>query len=413
MAMLASASPSAGAAGASHPYRWAMLGGVWLVYYCFALTISAMAPLVQPIERDLGFGHAAMGSVFSAWTLVFIFSAMPCGALMDRIGPRRSIFIAVLFITASGVLRGMAEGHLSLLLAVALFGLGGPLIAIGAPKLIALWFAGKDRAVAMGLYITGPSLGSVTGFSITNSLMMPAFDEQWRHVLFAYAAFVFFGGLVWLAISAHPASRAMERRLAGETKHSHLKVFAELIHLPAVRITLVMGVGIFFINHGMNNWLPEMLRHNGMDAVSAGFWAATPVAVGVLGALTIPRLATPERRLRILVGLFFCAGAASLLLHNEPGPILTFGLFLQGVAKSCMMSLALLSVMEIPEVGTRHAGSASGMFFSAAEVGGVLGPMTIGLTYDATGSFDIALAMLTGICVILVFLAWRLSRLTP
>jgi cyanate permease len=242
--------------------------------------------------------------------------------------------------------------------------------------------------------------------------MMPLFDDQWRHVLFAYAAFVFCCGLIWLAISAHPASREMESRVAAEPKHSHLKIFAELIHLPAVRITLAMGVGIFFINHGLNNWLPEMLRHSGMDAVSAGFWAAMPVAVGVLGALTIPRLATPERRLRVLVTLFFCAAAASLLLHSEPGPALTVGLILQGVAKSCMMSLSLLTVMEIPEVGTRHAGSASGMFFSAAEIGGVLGPLTIGLTYDARGEFDVALALLTAICLGLVVLAWRLSRLT-
>jgi cyanate permease len=412
MALSAVASAPTGAAVPSHPYRWAMLGGVWLVYYCFSLTVSAMAPLVHPIETELGFGHGAMGSIFSAWTLVFIFSAMPCGALMDRIGPRRSIFIAVLFIVASGILRGLAQGHLSLLLAVALFGLGGPLIAIGAPKLIALWFAGKDRAVAMGLYITGPSLGSVTGLSITNSVMMPALDHQWRHVLFAYAAFVFCCGLVWLAISAHPESRAVERRLAAEPRHSHLKVFAELIHLSAVRLTLAMGVGIFFINHGINNWLPEMLRHAGMDPISAGFWAATPVAVGVVGALTIPRLATPERRLRVLVSLFFCAAAASLLLHSAPGPALTVGLILQGVAKSCMMSLSLLTVMEIPEVGTRHAGSASGMFFSAAEIGGVLGPLTIGLTYGARGDFDVALALLTAICLILVLLAWRLSRLS-
>lgn len=411
MAMLASASPATGAVS-SHPYRWTMLGGVWLVYFCFSLTTAAMAPLVQPIERDLGFGHAAMGSVFSAWTLMFIFSAMPCGALMDRIGPRRSIFIAVLFIAASGLLRGAAQGHLSLLFGVAMFGLGGPLIAIGAPKLISLWFEGKDRAVAMGIYMTGPSLGSVVGLSITNSLMMPMFDHQWRHVLFAYAAFVLGCGLIWLLISAHPASRAMESRLAAEPKHSHLKVFAELAHLRAVQITLVMGVGIFFINHSLNNWLPELLRHNGMDAVSAGLWAAIPTAVGVIGALTIPRLATPERRLRILVALFVCTGVASLLLHSDPGPTLTVGLILQGLAKSCMMSLSLLTVMEIPEVGSRHAGSASGMFFSAAEIGGVLGPLTLGLTYDATGGFDMALGLLTAISATLIFLAWRLSRLT-
>ncbi len=36
------------------PYRWAMLGGVWLLYFCFGLIAAAMAPLVQPITEDLG-----------------------------------------------------------------------------------------------------------------------------------------------------------------------------------------------------------------------------------------------------------------------------------------------------------------------------------------------------------------------
>jgi CP family cyanate transporter-like MFS transporter len=396
---------------AAHPYRWAMLAGTWLIYFSFGLTASALATLVVPIETELGLSHAAMGSIFGAWTLVFIFSAMPCGALMDRIGPRRSLLLAALFIAVSGFLRGTAEGFASLFFAVGVFGVGGPLVAIGSPKLISLWFAGKDRAVAMGLYITGPSLGSVLGLSLTNSFIMPLFDSEWRHVLFAYAAFALFCGLVWLVISAHPASREMERRVAAEPRVSQLKVFAELIHVRAVQIMLLMAVGIFFFNHSLNNWLPELLRHSGMDESTAGFWAAIPTAIGIVGALIIPRFATPERRLRVLVFLFVCAAGSTFLLHSNPGLALSLALILQGLAKSSMMTLSLLTVMEIPEVGSRHTGSASGMFFSAAEVGGVLGPLTLGITYDATGNFDQGLLILTVDCLVLMLLALILSRL--
>ena len=71
-----------------------------------------------------------------------------------------------------------------------------------------------------------------------------------------------------------------------------------------LQLMLVMSVGIFFFNHGLNNWLPELLRHSGMSAAEAGIWAALPTAVGVAGALLIPRLATPRRRLAILAGRF-------------------------------------------------------------------------------------------------------------
>jgi cyanate permease len=288
------------------PYRWTMLGGVWLLYFCFGLIAAAMAPLVQPITEDLGLSHSAIGGVLGAWPLVYIASAIPCGAFLDRVGPHRALFFAVLIIALSGALRGLAPGHLSLFLAVGVFGLGGPLISVGAPKLITLWFATRERGLAMGIYITGPALGGILALSFTNSVLMPLFDHDWRAVLLAYAAFVGACSLVWFAITAHGVARAVERRAGAEPRQPQRQVFAELLRLPAVRTVLLMGMGIFFLNHGLNNWLPEILRNGGMSAAAAGYWASIPTAVGIPGALIIPRLALPERRNAILFGLFLC-----------------------------------------------------------------------------------------------------------
>ena len=93
---------------------------------------------------------------------------------------------------------------------------------------------------------------------------------------------------------------------------------------------LVVGVGIFFFNHSLNNWLPQILRDGGMDAVTAGYWSSVPTVVGMLGALVIPRLATPERRFLILFTLIGCACAAALLIRTLDPDILPFGLVLQG-----------------------------------------------------------------------------------
>ena len=201
---------------AAHPYRWMMLLGVWLVYFCFGLTVAAMAPLVGAITADLGMSYSAMGSVLGAWPLVYIAAAMPCGALMDRIGPRRGLLLATGVIALSGALRGLADGHVSLFLAVALFGVGGPLVSVGAPKLISLWFEGKERGLAMGVYISGPALGGILALSLTNSVSMPLADGDWRAVLIGYAAVALLAGLLWLAVNAHPASRAVEAGIAAD-----------------------------------------------------------------------------------------------------------------------------------------------------------------------------------------------------
>ena len=68
-----------------------------------------------------------------------------CGALIDRFGLRCSLLMASLLMGASALLRSQAQDYTMLLIAVALFGLGGPLISIGAPKLISLWFEGPKK----------------------------------------------------------------------------------------------------------------------------------------------------------------------------------------------------------------------------------------------------------------------------
>lgn len=396
----------------THPYRWAMLFGVWLVYFSFGVTVASMAPLIAPITADLGISHGAMGTVLGAWPLIYIGSSLPAGALIDRIGPRRSLMLCSALIALSALLRGFADGYLSMFLAVAVFGLGGPLISIGAPKVMSLWFEGKERGIAMGLYISGPTIGNILSLSLTNSLLMPFYDGDWRAVLLTYAGVSVACGVVWVIISANAASRTMERRIAAEPRRSQLQVFGELMASPAVRLILLMSVGMFIFNHGLNNWLPEILRTGGMDAATAGFWASVPTAVGILAALTIPRFATPDRRILVLGLLIASAGAATLLLHLPQGPLLAVGLAFQGVARGTMMAVAILLLIETRGVESRNAGAAGGLFFSAAEVGGVLGPVMVGVIHDFTGGFTASLYMMTGICAVLLLLLIWLRALT-
>lgn len=393
------------ALAAGHPHRWAMLGAVWLLYACFGLTTAALAPLVGPITRDLGVGHAAMGVVFGAWQFVYIAAAAPGGAAMDRLGPRLTLFIAGCVIALSGALRAAADDYVFLLFAVAIFGLGGPLVSVGAPKVIALWFEGRDRAFAMGVYITGPSLGAIAALALTNPVLMPLFDHDWRAVLAAYAAAAALATVVWLVISAHPEARAVERRLKSMGREKQFLVYRELLRSPTVRLMLILSVGVFFFNHGLNNWLPTLLREKGLSPAAADIWAMTPTLVGVAGSLLIPRLATPERRFPILIALLAAALLATLLLHAAPGPGLAVGLVLQGIARSSLMTVAILILVELPEIGPRRAGAASGLFFSAAEIGGVTGPLALGMVSQATGGFELALYGLTAVMAALLLLS--------
>tara|TARA_B100000686_G_scaffold298661_1_gene331866 strand:- start:390 stop:1652 length:1263 start_codon:yes stop_codon:yes gene_type:complete len=393
-----------------HRYRWAMLVGVWLLYFAFALSIASMAPIVYRVMSDLDMNRAEMGTVLAAWQLTYIFCSVPCGSLLDRFGPRRTMFIACIVIAISVALRAEALDYFSLLLAVMVFGLGGPLISSGAPKVVSLWFTGKERGLAMGIYFTGNASGGIVVIALTNSVFLPIAGGEWRELMFAYAFFVIAVGIIWLAISAHPASRTVEKQLSAEPKQNSREVFVELLKDPFVRLVLLMGLFILFYNHGMNHWLPDLLQSYGMSPSEAGYWAATPTLFGMIASLSLPRMATPEKRFSILLALFLCAAVATIMVWSASGPFLAIGLVLQGMCRGAMTSISILLLIESGDGNTSRVGAASGLYFSVGEIGGVLGPVSMGALAHATGGFDASLFMMFGVALLLILILFRLRK---
>lgn len=390
--------------------RWGILLGVWLIYCAFGLVAASLSPVVALVVTDLSISHAAMGSVLGAWQLVYIGSAIPCGMLLDRIGARRALALGALLIGASALARSLSGSYIEMLLAVMIFGLGGPIVSAGAPKVIADWFEGKERGLAMGIYITGPSIGGVVGLTLTHPVLLPALDNSWRNVMMLWAAFSLLAAVVWFVIASRREALAAERIEQQSAKPAQLATIRALLREPAVRIVMLMSVGVFLINHGMGNWLPELLRSGGMTLTESGYWAAIPTIIGVGAALVIPRLATPGRRFRILLMLcLFSAGATALLQFTSTAPLLT-GLFLQGITRATLMTVLILTLVELPGIGRERAGTAGGMFFSAAEIGGLLGPLSLGVVYDHTGNFSIGLWFFTLVAFALAIATWRLQR---
>lgn len=397
--------------------RWLLLSGLWLAYLSFGVVAASIAPLVATIRADLDLSNSAIGSVMGAWQLVYIVSAIPCGILLDRLGPRIGIMLGIVLIGLSAAGRAIADDYWMLLVAVMLFGLGGPIISSGAPKVVTSIFSGTNRGLAMGIYMTGPTLGGIIALTLTHPVLLPLLEDSWRSVMMVWAGIAGVAAVAWLTISRMAAPEFRDalapapRDEPGERPDGGADTggVRGILRIPGVPLVLLMSIGVFLYNHGLNNWLPELLRSGGMDATTAGFWAALPMLVGVVGSLTIPRLATPERRFAILGGLCIFAALASVALQFQQPAVLTGALILQGLVRAAMMTVLILTLMELPGLNPRQTGTASGMFFSAAEIGGVMGPLGIGLLYDATGGFSASLGALTLVGIALALATVRLA----
>ena len=380
--------------GSTSMFRWVVLFGVWAAYSAFGLVATSLAPLVPLVEQDLQLSHTAMGSIMGAWQLTYIVAAIPCGLLLDRYPARYTLTLGILLIALSALLRGFATDYTSLLFAVMLFGLGGPIISTGAPKIITGWFEGSSRGLAMGVYMTGPAIGGVVSLTLTHTVLLPWLGD-WQTLMIVLSVVVSAVALLWLLIANHSLLLASESRAKASNSPTSERPTRFLLSQRTVQIVLLMSVGVFLFNHGLNNWLPELLKGHGMTLIEAGYWAAIPTVIGILGSLTIPRLATPGRRFKILLALCICAFGSSVLLQFEQQGILTVGLIIQGIARSSLMTVLVLTLVELPGIGERYAGLASGLFFTAAEFGGVMGPTMLGITYDYSGDFTLGLGLLS------------------
>ncbi|MDE0977284.1 MAG: MFS transporter [Arenicellales bacterium] len=390
------------------PGRWWKLAGVWALYMAFGLNMAGLAPLVPDIEADLGFSHASMGTVLGAWQFIYIFAAIPCGLVLDRMGTHRALFWGALLIGASGIARGFAQEYFHLLAAVALFGLGGPLISAGAPKVVSANFTGSERGLAMGIYITGPGVGTMVSLLFSQPVLMPLLGGRWGLVLILWGFTALAAGLFWLLVG-----RGVARPSGPITPNAPLwDEIGAVLSLAPVRLILLMSIGVFSINHAMSNWLVEVLHNFGAGLKQASLLAVVPAVVGIISALTLPRLATGPRRFGILIALFTCSLFGSLLfLIGGMGSSLYLALILMGIAGGSMMTVLILTLVEVPGVGERRAGTAGGFFFSAAEIGGVGGPVAIGVLYGGSGGFSSALALLALVALLLIGAVVPLRRL--
>lgn len=377
--------------------RWLLLFGVWLLYGAFGLIATSLAPIAALVIDDLNMTHSEMGLAMGAWQLVYIAAAVPAGLLLDRIGPRPSLALGGLLVGLSAIARAYAVDPQTLVFGVMLFGLGGPIISAGAPKVVVANFEGSSRGLAMGIYMTGPAIGGAISLSLTNPLLLPLLEHSWRNVLLLWGGTAIAVSVFWYMLAAREPSDTTQTR----TGSPQLRIVGHLLARPTVLILLGLSVCVFLFNHSLNNWLPEILKTHGMSPAEAGYWATIPTIIGIAGSLIIPRLATPERRFHILIALAVASLFASLMLRSNTGNILMIGLLLQGLAKSSLMTVLILTLVELPEIGERYVGIASGIFFTAAEVGGVLGPLLLGMLYTPATGFGSGLWLLTGVAVIM------------
>jgi MFS family permease len=185
--------------------RWLILASTVVSFFSVGVTFFAVPPLVPELISRFGLSHLAIGVLMGAISVPAILFSIPLGAAVDRWPARATGNIALGLMAVGAVLFALAPSYAVLVAGRLLFGVGGLAINLLLARLVSTAFAGRELALAMGIFNAVYPASMIIMFTLHPKLLA-AFG--WRGELTALAV------MVMAAIPLH--NLAVPRQLRGE-----------------------------------------------------------------------------------------------------------------------------------------------------------------------------------------------------
>jgi EmrB/QacA subfamily drug resistance transporter len=193
------------APGAKPDHRWLVLVVVSIAQLMVVLDATVVNIALPSAQADLGFDNSQRQWVVTAYALAFGSLLLLGGRVGDIVGRKRTFLIALVAFAAASALGGAAPSFAVLVIARALQGVAGAMLAPAALGTLVTTFRDpRDRGKAFGVFGTvavgGGAVGLILGGILTQYL-------SWRwcmyvNVLFAAAAVV--GALIYMSEAKPP-----------------------------------------------------------------------------------------------------------------------------------------------------------------------------------------------------------------
>lgn len=340
--------------------------------FALAIQFACLPVLFDEISRDLGLSLFQVGAIWGAASLAGIFVSLIAGLLGDHFNMRYVLGMSCLLVGITGAARGISGSYLSLAVTVFVFGLVRAMMPINITKMIFLWFKGKRLGLANGVMAVGMGTGLMLGSAVSATILSPLLGG-WRNVLFLYGAISIVISLFWFISGREPERQDADHRSTGMKQT--FQVISRLVRSKALwllAITLMLRIGSI---SGVTGYLPLYLRGQGWATVSADSTLAAFYAVSALSA--IPLTALSDRlgsRKAILIPALLVATIAFFILPAAGGAIIWVLVVAAGIFMDAFMAITTTTLLETEGVGVAHAGTALGLVFTIAMLGGVVSP---------------------------------------
>lgn len=405
--------------------RWwivVLLFGAAALNYIDRQTLSVLA---HTIQGDLQMDDRDYANVVNLFLVAYTISYIVSGRLCDRLGTRKSIAIFVAWWSIANILTAAARGVTSLSAYRFLLGLGEAGIWPAASKAVSEWFPAKERALAIGIYTMGATIGAAFAPSLVISLASYPYHEimpevstwlgqgaGWR------IAFIITGvlGLLWVfpwlwlyrAPSRSPHITPKERQLIEESEAAEVKAQPPGEPWTWTQVFAFRGTWLLLFGRLLTDpvwyfyqiWFPKYLgadRHLSQGQLTITWVIFTAAGVGSLaggwlsGRLIKRGWSPGASRMAVMAGCAVIMPASMLIVGTDSlnGMILIASLTVLA-ALAWMINLSSLVVDLVPKhsLGTVFSVVAAGSTVGAILMNMIVASMVTGPSTKTPGFLD-------------------------
>jgi predicted MFS family arabinose efflux permease len=364
--------------------RWAAtLTVLSLAHAVGAITFPAVAAMGAFISKDLALSATQFGLLVSAYSATQSIFGLPIGGIIDRIGVRRALMLAMLLVATGSALMGLANDFVVAVAAMALTGFGYGFVNPATSKGVFDWFARQHRGTAMGIKQSGVPLGGIIGAGVGALAAL----IEWHKLLWVIA------GCALLAATACASLPSWPR---GARRAVRFGLLSDIRAVLADRNLTVFNLATGIYQAGQFNFLTYITLF-----MREALHSSQPLAAACLGigqaASAVGRLSWGvvsdylfrgwRKPVLVMIG---SVGALALVFMSALAP--GWGVWL-GVALAVIVGLtvpgyvALVQTIVVEAAEARLAATAVGYnrIFTAA--GATLGPPIFGVTVDLTRGY--------------------------
>lgn len=188
-------------------FRWWIITLVFLaavLNYVDRQVLSALAPTIQ---KDLGMTDRDYANIVNIFLVAYTLAYLVSGRLVDRLGTRLGMVLFVGWWSVANMLTAAAQGVRSMGAFRFGLGLGEAGVWPAASKVVSEWFPARERALAIGVYTMGATIGATVAPYIVIPLAAFPYAEKlpWIEQVLGHGAgwrmaFIITGalGLLWL-----------------------------------------------------------------------------------------------------------------------------------------------------------------------------------------------------------------------